>query len=107
MEKNPKKARVTCTKEYKEQQLAKRDNSSSVPVAPNCDLEVWEVSDGETEADPLRDMELGRVACWPFLYINQPTNQPTNQQHLFVSMQVSQSMMVEMQAHAPVHIVAH
>lgn len=55
MQKNPKKARVTCTRAYK--QWKAQDNSQDIAVMePQNSLEVWEVSDEEEgeELPPLK-----------------------------------------------------
>lgn len=61
MERNPKKARVTCRKEYK--QALEQENASQEPNAEHKLMEVWEVSDGETESEPLQDVQPGWIPC--------------------------------------------
>lgn len=61
MEKNPKRSRHTCTKEYKDQlrsgQVASSDAAasaapSSASPAPEAAM-VWEISDGEDDIEPV------------------------------------------------------
>ena len=62
MQKNPKRARHTCTKEYKEQlragQEASTDGAASVaPAVANPEAAmVWEISDGEDDIEPLEGL---------------------------------------------------
>lgn len=65
MIKNPKRARLTCTKEYRRQRAeheSQGDEGTAVPSdsAEQCDsaVQIWEISDGEDELNPLNNAGL-------------------------------------------------